>query len=56
LCEHCRQEDRIYRHQWQVGDVLIWDNCSTQHVAIGDYQLPQRRFLYKTTVQGGVPF
>jgi taurine dioxygenase len=56
LCQHCTRESQIYRHQWQVGDVLIWDNCSAQHVAIGDYKLPQRRFLYKTTVQGSIPF
>jgi taurine dioxygenase len=56
LCQHCARESQIYRHQWQVGDVLIWDNCTAQHVAIGDYKLPQRRFLYKTTVQGTIPF
>ena len=56
LCRHCTRESQIYRHQWQVGDVLIWDNCTAQHVAIGDYKLPQRRFLYKTTVQGAIPF
>jgi len=56
LCRHCTQEDQIYRHTWQVGDVLVWDNCVSQHVAIGDYRLPQRRLLYKTTVQGTAPF
>lgn len=56
LCRHCTQESRIYRHQWRVGDVLIWDNCTAQHMAIGDYKLPQRRLLYKTTVQGTRPF
>ena len=26
----------LYRHQWQVGDVLMWDNCCAQHRAIKD--------------------
>jgi len=56
LCRHCTQEDQIYRHTWRVGDVLIWDNCTSQHIAIGDYALPQRRMLYKATVKGTAPF
>jgi alpha-ketoglutarate-dependent 2,4-dichlorophenoxyacetate dioxygenase len=24
-------EDAIYAHQWQVGDVLIWDERATLH-------------------------
>ena len=43
----------IYRHRWQVGDLLIWDNCSTQHLAIPDYALPQRRLMERTTVARG---
>jgi taurine dioxygenase len=46
-------DDRfVYRHRWQVGDLLMWDNCSTQHNAIPDYRLPQRRLMYRTTVKG----
>lgn len=46
----------VYRHRWQVGDFLIWDNCATQHRAVLDYELPQRRRMERTTVCGGVPF
>ncbi len=28
------QENRIYKHQWEVGDLLIWDNASLVHRAI----------------------
>jgi taurine dioxygenase len=45
----------LYRHQWQVGDVLMWDNCGAQHRAIKDYALPQRRLMYRLTVNGTVP-
>ena len=45
----------LYRHRWQVGDVLMWDNCCAQHRAIKDYALPQRRLMYRVTVNGTVP-
>jgi taurine dioxygenase len=55
LCRHCTRDGEIYKHQWQVGDVLVWDNCASQHIAIGDYALPQRRLLWKATIHGQVP-
>jgi taurine dioxygenase len=45
----------LYRHQWQVGDLLMWDNCCAQHRAIKDYALPQRRLMYRVTVNGTIP-
>lgn len=45
----------VYRHQWQVGDLLMWDNCCAQHRATKDYALPQRRLMYRVTVNGSVP-
>ncbi|MGE3540716.1 MAG: TauD/TfdA dioxygenase family protein [Candidatus Tectimicrobiota bacterium] len=45
----------MYRHQWQVGDVLMWDNCCAQHKAIKNYALPQRRLMHRVTVNGSVP-
>ena len=57
LCAHCTPEDAIYRHKWQVGDVVIWDNCMAQHHATGGYHWPrQRRYLHRTTVKGSVPY
>ena len=44
-----------YRHKWQVGDLLMWDNATSMHLAICDYQLPERRLMYRTTVIGDVP-
>lgn len=46
----------LYRHQWQVGDVLMWDNAAVQHWAPRDYEWPQRRRMHRTTVNGSVPF
>jgi len=44
-----------YRHQWRVGDLLMWDNSMIQHMAISDYQLPLRRLMHRVTVNGTVP-
>lgn len=52
LYEHARSPSFIYRHRWKVGDLLLWDNYSTQHRATGGYQLPQRRHMWRTTIQG----
>ena len=49
LAEHITRPEFIYRHQWQAGDLLIWDNCTVQHRAIQDYALPHRRLMHRTT-------
>ena len=56
LLEHAVRPDFIYRHKWQVDDFLIWDNCSTQHLATNDYALPERRLAERTTLAGTAPF
>ncbi|MGW8183197.1 MAG: TauD/TfdA dioxygenase family protein [Burkholderiales bacterium] len=53
LFAHIKRPEFVYRHQWQVGDFLVWDNCSTQHRAVPDYALPQRRLMERTTLTGG---
>ena len=55
LAERCTRPEYIYRHRWQEGDVVIWDNCLVQHLAIQDYALPQRRLLWRTTIKGSIP-
>jgi taurine dioxygenase len=55
LADHIVKPAHIYRHQWQAGDLLMWDNCTVQHRAIQDYDLPQRRLMHRTTMGGSVP-
>jgi taurine dioxygenase len=44
-------------HTWQVHDLLMWDNCSVQHLATFDYHWPQhRRLMHRLTVGGSIPF
>jgi len=54
LWSHIVQEEFLYRHEWRVGDLLMWDNCSTQHLAVTDYgDLPRR--LHRAGISGDVP-
>lgn len=52
LFAHCTRPEFVYRHQWRVGDLLMWDNYATLHNAVGDYALPLRRLMRKATVMG----
>jgi taurine dioxygenase len=56
LWAQCTRPEYIYRHKWRVGDVVMWDNVPTQHLAICDYALPQRRYLQRTTLRGTATF
>ena len=47
--------ENIYRHQWRVGDVLIWDNRRTMHYAVRDYTEDMPRKLHRCTAQGEIP-
>ena len=52
LCQHATKPAFVYRHRWRIGDLLMWDNVATQHIAEFDYVLPQRRYLHRTTLEG----
>ena len=52
----CVRPEFCYRHRWQVGDLVMWDNASAMHLAICDYALPERRLMHRTTVIGSEPF
>lgn len=56
LWDHCTSEKFQYRHRWQVGDLIMWDNCSTQHLAPGDYGPDQHRLMHRTTLAGTAVF
>ncbi len=55
LSDMITQPEFLYRHRWAVGDLVMWDNCSTQHLAIGDFALPLRRLMHRVTVNGTEP-
>ena len=46
--------EHTFRHRWEEGDLLIWDNRCAQHSVVGDTD-GARRSLHRTTVAGGTP-
>lgn len=50
LLEHATQREFVYRHQWQVGDLVMWDNTATVHR--GRYfDFDERRELRRATTE-----
>jgi taurine dioxygenase len=52
LCAHATRPENVYRHRWRVGDLLCWDNRTTMHKALGDFDPSQPRHMLRTTVRG----
>jgi taurine dioxygenase len=40
-----------YRHQWQKGDVVIWDNRCSYHKAAGDYPPEEDRIHWRVSIK-----
>jgi taurine dioxygenase len=55
LFDRSTRPEHIYRHHWQPQDMVFWDNRSVMHLAAGCPE-DQRRKLYRTTIEGDVPF
>lgn len=49
LFRHQAKDEFVYRHQWQQGTLLLWDNRCLVHAATGGYQ-GHRRLLHRITV------
>ena len=56
LLAHATQERYQYRHRWQPGDLVMWDNRCLLHKANGDYDHSQNRYLYRVMLKGDTPF
>jgi len=50
LLEHATQREFVYRHSWQPGDLVIWDNRCVLHRG-RRFDLSQRRELRRTTTE-----
>lgn len=55
LFEHSVKPEHVYRHHYQPHDLVFWDNRSLMHLA-GGCPDDQRRKLYRTTIEGDLPF
>jgi len=49
------RDEFVYRHRWQPGDMVFWDNRSLMHLAGGTPDHLRRR-LDRTTIEGDQPF
>lgn len=54
LFEISENEEIFYEHEWQVGDLVMWDNHASIH-ARTDFPRDQRRLLRRCTVGGDRP-
>lgn len=51
LLEWTAQPDFTYRHRWQEGDLVVWDNCGALHRVI-PYSAESGRTMHRTSVAG----
>jgi alpha-ketoglutarate-dependent taurine dioxygenase len=54
LLNHVTQPKFVYRHQWQIGDVVVWDNTGTMHRAC-PFDLESGRLMHRFAVEGTEP-
>jgi taurine dioxygenase len=55
LMRHATRQKYEYRHRWRLGDWVLWDNRSVMHQANPDYDMNQRRRLYRLMLNGETP-
>jgi alpha-ketoglutarate-dependent taurine dioxygenase len=51
LLEWTAQPDFYYRHDWQEGDLVIWDNCGCLHRVV-PYDSASGRTMHRTSIAG----
>ena len=56
LVEFVTQDRFVYRHKWQVGDVLVWDNRCTLHTGTLYDDTKYFRVMHRLWVKGDKPY
>jgi alpha-ketoglutarate-dependent taurine dioxygenase len=54
LTRRATRPERVLRHDWAVGDMVIWDNTGVLH-RVTDYDTTSHRELHRATVAGEEP-
>jgi len=54
LLARSTRPERVYRHHWSVGDLVIWDNRGVLHRA-SRYDATSPRDMHRTTLYGDEP-
>lgn len=55
LVAHATRPEFVYTHGWRAGDMVIWDNRSTIHQAVTNYDLAQHRLMHRIILAGEKP-
>ena len=55
LRDYATQPQFVYRHEWTLGDMVIWDNTGTMHRAL-PYALDSGRMMHRTQIAGTEAF
>ena len=51
LMDWSTQPDFVYRHEWTIGDLVIWDNTGVMH-RVEPYPADSGRMMHRTTLIG----
>jgi alpha-ketoglutarate-dependent taurine dioxygenase len=54
LLDRSTTAENVYRHEWEVGDMVIWDNRGVLHRALR-YDATSPRDMHRTTLAGDEP-
>jgi alpha-ketoglutarate-dependent 2,4-dichlorophenoxyacetate dioxygenase len=52
LLDHVTQPEFVYRHEWQEGDLVVWDNRCVLHRATPYDTARHQRLMQRTTIAG----
>lgn len=50
LFQHITKPEFTIRWHWQAGDIAFWDNRTTQHYAVYDYDKTVHRIMNRATI------
>ena len=53
LWQYPAAEHRIYKHKWQIGDLVVWDNRTTMHRR-DPFSPTDRRIMHRTQIKGAL--
>jgi taurine dioxygenase len=54
LYKHATQPELLFRHRWEPGTLVFWDNRATMHYGVNDYG-DARRVMHRVTLRGDIP-
>ncbi len=54
LMRHATQDQYVYRHKWQLGDLVIWDNTGAMH-RVMPFDKESGREFHRCTLNGEEP-